>query len=67
MQATSSSIVLTFAAERILDRSNKPMKRSLVLIMLVALFAAACGAAEPDDTAVADDSASIITVFRTPS
>jgi len=43
------------------------MKRSLALIVLVALFAAACVAAEPDDTPVADDSASTITVFRTPS
>lgn len=67
MQATSSSIVIDFAAERTLERSNKPMKRSLALIVLVALFAAACVAAEPDDTPVADDSASTITVFRTPS
>jgi hypothetical protein len=43
------------------------MKRSLVLLMLVVLFAAACGTAESDDPEPSANAAPSVTVFRTPS
>ena len=43
------------------------MKRSLLLLVLVALFAAACGMAESDDPDLSVNETTAVTVFRSPT
>jgi hypothetical protein len=50
-------------------RSEKDllMKRSLILLVLVTLFAAACGTAESDDPDLSVNETPAVTVFRSPT
>ena len=43
------------------------MKRSLLLLVLVALFAAACGTADSDEPDLSVNETPAVTVFRSPT
>lgn len=43
------------------------MRRFLLMVLLLALFTAACGTAASDEPDIAEPSAPTVTVFRTPT
>jgi hypothetical protein len=53
--------------EFIKENSDRLMKRTILLALLVSVFIAACGSAASDDLVEVEETSSIVTVFRSPT